>query len=717
MSDDNQVQVKFGGTTDELNSATQDAKAQISDFADSVKTIGEAVGVAFSVDKIEDFISSMSDLGDSIERIQAMTGQSSEQVQNFQFAIQMTGGDAETAGASLLRLERNIADAAGGSEKATEAFERAGVSAKDIASGDVNAILGDMADKFSSTADGANKVAVAMELAGRGGASLIPYLDQGRDGAEAMSAAFDSTNAKLGPLAAQFAQTARDIDLMKESSTGVGVQIEGVLNPAVQAAVTGLTLMSQEFSENVKEGGAWADLINILGIAIDGIVAALLTMKSGLTEMGDVAIGVLKSIVDEAIGVGEAIDDVFHGKLVDAAADFGTAQSKALADLKGGFNDADQAAQKLLADLEKMKAVAQGGGGGLAPKTGPSKGTGHVDAPPAPDTGQDDGEKDALQQKISLYQQQYQAKKDTDDLSVQSGKMSHQEEFADLKAALDQEQSATDAAYEHELYDMDQTDADYNKLLAEKAVADQKFLNDHTRLTLEAGKQDSKAWDSAFETIDKSFDTMLTGILQGTQTLGQAFNKLAENLIISMLEAELKVQLAHAETVAKNIAASMAGDSTVTAEHAAQTAAGKAIDDAASSSTIMADAAKAAAGAYSALAGIPIIGPVIAPIAATVAFGAVAAFDSFDKGTDYVPSDQLANIHKGEIIVPAAQSDDIRSGRSSLGGGGGNSVHFHISALDGKSVKAMLKQHGGAIAASVLSAARNGHSGIRTARI
>ena len=75
------------------------------------------------------------------------------------------------------------------------------------------------------------------------------------------------------------------------------------------------------------------------------------------------------------------------------------------------------------------------------------------------------------------------------------------------------------------------------------------------------------------------------------------------------------------------------------------------------------------------MAGIPIIGPVLAPAAAAVAFGAVEAFGSFDVG-GYVNSSGLAMIHAGEEIRPADVTTPYR-------GGGGSVTHNHTWNITG----------------------------------
>ncbi len=85
----------------------------------------------------------------------------------------------------------------------------------------------------------------------------------------------------------------------------------------------------------------------------------------------------------------------------------------------------------------------------------------------------------------------------------------------------------------------------------------------------------------------------------------------------------------------------------------------------------------AAAHAYKAVVGIPIIGPELAPAAAAVTFAAVEAFgggiNSAAGGWELVPQDQLAMLHKNEMVLPSSLAENVRNMSS-----GGNSVHVNV---------------------------------------
>lgn len=80
--------------------------------------------------------------------------------------------------------------------------------------------------------------------------------------------------------------------------------------------------------------------------------------------------------------------------------------------------------------------------------------------------------------------------------------------------------------------------------------------------------------------------------------------------------------------------------------------------------------------AFTAMVGIPFVGPVLAPIAAAAA-GAVGAQNlsaikgaktpSYAVGTDFVGQDSMAQIHAGEAIIPARQNQFLQSGDLVLG--------------------------------------------------
>jgi tape measure domain-containing protein len=108
---------------------------------------------------------------------------------------------------------------------------------------------------------------------------------------------------------------------------------------------------------------------------------------------------------------------------------------------------------------------------------------------------------------------------------------------------------------------------------------------------------------------------------------------------------------------------------------------------------ITTETASGAISAYNALAGIPIVGPILGAAAAgaVIAFGAErlseASSASFAVGASEIPQDMQATIHKGEMIIPATFAESIRAGELALSGdntafeGGGGNAEQSESAI------------------------------------
>ena len=101
----------------------------------------------------------------------------------LQQAAKMSHIEVGTMDAGLRLLSRNALKAAQGGAQAAQAFALLGVSihGQDGKLRSSDAILLDMADKFSKMPDGIQKTGLAMQVFGRSGAQLIPMLNKGRE--------------------------------------------------------------------------------------------------------------------------------------------------------------------------------------------------------------------------------------------------------------------------------------------------------------------------------------------------------------------------------------------------------------------------------------------------------------------------------------------------------------------------------------------------------
>lgn len=197
-------------------------------------------------------------------------------------------------------------------------------------------------------------------------------------------------------------------------------------------------------------------------------------------------------------------------------------------------------------------------------------------------------------------------------------------------------------------------------------------------------------WESALDGITNAFGTAFAGIFDGTKTIGDSFRDLGRIILASMVGS---IARSLTQFIAAQITMRVMGQAT-----ARQTVANSAVE--------------AAANAFKATAGIPFIGPLLAPLAAAGAFAAVLSFGSgiasAAGGWGQVPEDQLAMVHKNEMILPAPIAETMRnlSEQGAATAGGGGSVT--ITAMDAQSFVEFLKRNGGSLAGVLKELERNG---------
>ncbi|MHB8885805.1 MAG: hypothetical protein ACYC5H_12160 [Methylovirgula sp.] len=308
---------------------------------------------------------------------------------------------------------------------------------------------------------------------------------------------------------------------------------------------------------------------------------------------------------------------------------------------------------------------------------------------------------------------------------VQTGQASHEQQLASL-LALEDEREAIERRHLQSLsLNAAAGSADYERYqLKLTEVATQGALR-RQQIELAYNRQVYNDYRRTFDQIGSSVSSAIMGMIEGHETLRQAERKVLLGILQDFIQARIRMVADWAAGVAAQVTATQVGEAAktmaVTTGVAARTAAeagGASASLAASAAgmiqQIVADARAAFAGVFAFLA--PVLGPAAAGPAAA-AMGTVTGMASFAVGSWQLPSDMVAQVHQGEMIVPAAQTPWAQGvmSHAAASNGGENSgmtlnhaTHFNIQAMDSQDVKRWFKANGKTVMRSINESVRYG---------
>jgi HAMP domain-containing protein len=148
-----------------------------------------------------EMISSTAELGKQLEIGAQKIGTTAEELSRLRYAADLSDVSFEQLETGMERLARNVEAAKlSATTPAAEAFHALGISIAD-ANGNLvplNTLLLEVAQRFATMEDGTGKTAIAMNLFGRAGAELIPLLNEGAGGIEALEKQSDQLGITMG---------------------------------------------------------------------------------------------------------------------------------------------------------------------------------------------------------------------------------------------------------------------------------------------------------------------------------------------------------------------------------------------------------------------------------------------------------------------------------------------------------------------------------------
>jgi hypothetical protein len=166
------------------------------------------------------------------------TGVSVEALSRFQYAAKQTGTDTQAMVTGLERMSKSAFAAATAPAGAANAYTRLGVALRDSQGNlrSTESVLLDLAERFSKLPDGVAKTALAMQIFGRGGAALIPFLNEGKSGIQELIDQADRLGVTMSTTAAEAAEKfERELGVLRGAAEGAGNRLMEDLLPALTA--------------------------------------------------------------------------------------------------------------------------------------------------------------------------------------------------------------------------------------------------------------------------------------------------------------------------------------------------------------------------------------------------------------------------------------------------------------------------------------------------
>jgi len=350
-----------------LSSAANDAKFQLQAASDRLGMLGSVLGklgpagllagasIAALGLGITALVMPVARVGDEFFKLSQKTGVSVEALTALDYAAKLSDVSTEGLTKALQRLSVALFDSRFEGGEGGKALKSLGVAATD-ASGQIRPteqVLLDLADKFSAMPDGADKAALAMKLFGKEGLSIIPFLNQGREGIAALM----EEAQRLGLVMSE--DVARASEVFNDNLTRLSAIFEGVQRQIGAAVIPVLADFTEQVILAQGETGSFSNELQRITANREATLAFLESVASGLAFIAESAVlakRVIAQPFDSLSVVGKDIETWFKTEVLKSAKNYGfnaQAVDAEIAKLKAARDDYVRAANDRLFNINQ----------------------------------------------------------------------------------------------------------------------------------------------------------------------------------------------------------------------------------------------------------------------------------------------------------------------------------------------------------------------------
>lgn len=696
----NDVQVEFGAQTNALMRGISASIAGVENFGKSVGHISEKVEAlgkimiaAFATGHVVNFFREMGEYGDQALIAAQRLGVTVEMITRLSLAAKLSGVDNETLSRNLEHLARAAADASKGGNIQLAAFQALGVKVTDTAGKlrPLSDLFEDVAEASSKTADGIRKTDAMAVLFGRTGGKFIAVLNEGKKGLHEFGEEAEHLGLAIsGETAKKLDEMGDNIDKMLSAFKGLGIAVAELFSPVINDITRFVTWFVSGITTIIR----WVDQLlykldaltahKLFGMAPSTDGAKPEEKKKEVPELRE-PLGNMEQLQEQLLKLKMAQQDILADTTVLERNFWAEKRNNANLTAKEQMTiDASlfELRKRILADglAEDQNYLDQKAVGARYDNDLQRSILNQRTAMMKYYYGEDSREYRALiveklqmEQRFADETRRIEIARLQNRLAVQKMEIDDEraaiqeqinvvswgsgEKFARLRELRDKEYLLEYEALQDQLMLGElslEARADIEHKMTElqgRRIADMHELD---RRALDASYRD---WESFFGSIVNSWSSAIMGLINGTMTWEEAWRSSLTNMLNAFVQTLLEMF----------------------ARWLAIKAAMMAIDF----FTLGSGSAAASAGSGF----------------ASLANGGGNQMFSFDKGAWEIPRDMTAKIHEGETVLPKDMAEQFRAGQ--LGGGGGGTVNFNVTALDARSVRTFFDQHAGSLAKSI----------------
>lgn len=290
------ILVDVAASTASFESGMKRVENQLESLGDTARKALEFAGIGIGLHELVADFDEFVDHAESLEHAAQKTGLLVDQLSQLQFAAGQTGLSADQLTNGIERFAKTVETATQSSGQQRAAFDAMGISITDSLGKlkPVKTLLDDVATKFASYSDGLEKTALAQILFGRSGADLIPLLDKGAEGLDALAKRSDELGNTIND------NTAKAADAFNSKLGELHAVAQGFWNLTAQQLLPALTALTDQFVGGGAAANKFNQEVQPLVNGLKFIVDVGFSAEHTLSRLGD-ALGALAAIATRPI--------------------------------------------------------------------------------------------------------------------------------------------------------------------------------------------------------------------------------------------------------------------------------------------------------------------------------------------------------------------------------------------------------------------------------